>query len=327
MRYRNVRFLGGLEVQVLKVGSFGGIVGFYARKLFPSFCSKAYLTILRVNKGFEKQYINSLSNTENVPLVHINLETINRCNGTCPFCPNNVKADKRKLHRMDDITFKKVISDLKNADYHGVLSLQGNGEPFLDEEMPERICYVREELPNAHLVLFTNGTMLNESILEKIAGKLDELFINNYSEKYKLNPKIKMAKKYIESHADMFGGMRVYIEYRYKNEILSNRGGKSPNKKNDVKIYKSRCILPYMETFIFSDGSVGLCCCDVEKTFNFGNVMDNTIFEIFNCDELKSIREKMKNGRSGVPYCGYCDFESKNGRRRKWAKAIVGEKV
>ena len=125
---------------------------------------------------------------------------------------------------------------------------------------------------------------------------------------------------FVKNNQELFVGTSVTIDIRYKNEILSNRGGKSPNNKNTEKIYRSRCILPYMETFIFSDGTVGLCCCDVEKTFCFGNVNENTIFDIFNCEQLKDIRRKMKNGRDGIDYCKFCDFESKNKRRKNWVK-------
>lgn len=79
-----------------------------------------------------------------------------------------------------------------------------------------------------------------------------------------------------------------------------------------------------METYIFSDGSVGLCCCDVNKTFNFGNIREKSIFDVFNDKKIQSIREKIINGRNGLDFCKYCDFESKGGRRLKWLESEGG---
>lgn len=310
----------------VKIVCFGGIAGFYARKCFPKLCSKLYLQYLRLAmKKKNLSLVNKAMQMDEAPLVHINLETINKCNGTCSFCPNNKYVDKRKAKRMDTKTFEKVILDLEDRHYNGVLSLQGNGEPFLDKDMTDRILYAREKLPDAKLIIFTNGSLLTEDILDKIAGKLDTLYINNYCESYRLNERSKMVYDYVKKNPDKFGNMKIQIEYRYRNEVLSTRGGYSPNKCNHKKkVCKSLCILPYLETYIFSDGSVGLCCCDVRKTYNFGNVSDNTIFEIFNGARLMDIRKKMKEGRDGLEFCKFCDFESKGGRRLKWFEKSKG---
>lgn len=309
----------------LNVVCFGGILGFYARKFIPKLGSNMYLSYLRkATKKDNRNYIDKVMQMDEIPLAHINLETINKCNGDCPFCPNNKYENTRKAERMSDEVFRKLIDDLSEKNYRGVLSMQGNGEPFLDKDMPDRIIYARKKLPNAELIVFTNGTLLTEEILEKIAGKLDVLYINNYCETYKLNERSKMAYDFVKNNWKKFGDMKVQIEYRYRNEVLTTRGGYAPNKHNELKICRSLCVLPYMETYIFSDGSVGLCCCDVKKTFNFGNIQDQSIFEIFNGRKLQSIRKKILNGRDGLDFCKYCDFESKGGRRLKWLESERG---
>lgn len=47
---------------------------------------------------------------DNVDLfLRIDIETINRCNGTCPFCPVNAKAEQRPYAKMSEDLFKKNI--------------------------------------------------------------------------------------------------------------------------------------------------------------------------------------------------------------------------
>ena len=62
----------------------------------------------------------------------------------------------------------------------------------------------------------------------------------------------------------------------------------------------------------------------MNKTFNFGNIREKSIFDVFNDKKIQSIREKIINGRNGLDFCKYCDFESKGGRRLKWLESEGG---
>ena len=137
-----------------------------------------------------------MNQKEKKPLF-IHLETINRCNGTCSFCPCNKNEDKRSLKIMEKTLFHKVLDDLVEHNYEGILMLNANCEPFLDKRMPELIDEATKKLPNAQHILFSNGTLITQEILEKIAGKLDVLYINNYSEKYEFNESSKRIYDYV----------------------------------------------------------------------------------------------------------------------------------
>ena len=88
----------------------------------------------------------------------IEIEVINRCNGICPFCPVNRNTDPRKLKRMDEALFKKIIDELGEMGYSGRLALHSNNEPFLDPRIVEFTKYAREHVPKAHIYMYTNGT-------------------------------------------------------------------------------------------------------------------------------------------------------------------------
>ena len=305
----------------IQVVGFMGKFGFYARKMFPQLCSKMYLGYIRKKtERTNKEYIEYVMNQKEKKPLFIHLETINRCNGICSFCPCNKNEDKRSLKIMEKTLFHKVLDDLVEHNYEGILMLNANCEPFLDKRMPELIDEATKKLPNAQHILFSNGTLITQEILEKIAGKLDVLYINNYSEKYEFNESSKRIYDYVVNNREKFGKMKVQIEFRYANEVLTNKGGMAPNKKNTQKIYTNLCPNPYTETVIYPDGTVGLCCNDNYEITNFGNVGENSIFEVFNNDKINSVRERMRTGRNHYEFCQYCDFVSKGGRRQRWIK-------
>ena len=196
--------------------------------------------------------------------------------------------------------------------------LSGNCEPFLDDRITRFINIAYERLPKAQKLLYTNGSLLTKEKMAEIAGKLDILHINNYSKEYKLIAPIQEVYNYVKTHAASFGDMRVKIELRYANEVLSNKGGTAPNNKNYRKVYKHACLHPYMDAFIFPDGVVGLCCNDNSEVTNFGDVNDENLYDIFNGKKLQAVRVAIKDGRNGYNFCKYCDFMSIPGRRKRW---------
>lgn len=107
-----------------------------------------------------RKFVNE--NMTEVPLFHeIEIETINRCNGGCSFCPVNVQNDIRTEKLMDENLFYKIINELKEIRYAGRIALFSNNEPLLDKRIVVFSRYVRENLPNAQIHLFTNGTLLS----------------------------------------------------------------------------------------------------------------------------------------------------------------------
>lgn len=89
----------------------------------------------------------------------VEIETINRCNSTCEFCPANKDNDKRPFARLSDEDFRKIISDLKDWNYNGMISLYINNEPLIDTRILDFHKYVRQELPECRIKLFTNGNV------------------------------------------------------------------------------------------------------------------------------------------------------------------------
>lgn len=304
----------------LKIDCFGGKIGFWLRKKFPKLCGDAYLFLSRKSSnGIIKKYINKY---EYYRPVFISIETINRCNGTCPFCPCNINDESRPYKEMSDKIFNKIIDDLVEMEYDGTLMLLANNEIFLDKKILKRLRYAREMLPKCHMKIITNGKLLSLKIFDELnRDKLvDELVINNYNSSCELNP---MIKKIYDNYKNKDLDIDVVINIRYSGEVLSNRAGSSPN-KDSKKIIKDYCVLPFTDININPDGNLLICCCDAKEKTNLGNVMDNKIIDIFNNEKYTMIRDKMKMGRNSYNFCKYCDFND-IGTRKKLIKDKMKE--
>ena len=144
---------------------------------------------------------------------------------------------------MDEALFYKIIDELKSVSYDGYLNLYVNNEPFMDKRIEDWYRYAKENLPNAKMLLYTNGLLLTPERIDKVAPYIDKMIINNYSEELQLQPNIKQLYDHIKNYLE-YQDMDITIQIRYINEILSNRAGYAPNKGKSKEIHWN-CIMPY----------------------------------------------------------------------------------
>lgn len=236
---------------------------------------------------------------------HIEIETYNRCNGGCSFCPVSVKNETRPETRMDSELFYKIIDDLSSMKYDGKIALFSNNEPFLDERIIDFHKYARKKLPKARFHLFTNGTLLTMDKFLEIIEYLDELIIDNYNQELKLIPNNQKIKQYCEEHKELIG--KVTIVLRKPNEILTSRGGDAPNRNDKIVYDGTTCMLPFRQMIVRPDGKVSLCCNDPLGKYTMGDLAKQTIDEVWFGEKFKNVRKKIYLGRENVDKCKYCD--------------------
>ncbi len=251
-----------------------------------------------------KKYIETAME-RGVVLQEIEIETLNRCNGKCSFCPVNVTQPQREYAKMSEELFKKIIDDLAENDYQGKISLFSNNEPFLDERIIDFHKYARRALPKAKFNLFSNGSLLDLEKFKEIIDCLDIFTIDNYNDDLEVNEGLKEVWTYINENKSYEG--KVNFAMRLENEVLTSRGGQAPNKKK-VRYQRTQCLLPFRQMVIRPDGKVSLCCNDALGKVTLGDVSKNSIYEIWNSEEYKKVRdEMMKNGRKNITLCQRCD--------------------
>lgn len=295
----------------IKCVTYGGKIGWFLRKHFSQYTSRAYLEYQYFKrKSLFKNYINLFDEQMNAgaPILPclISIETINRCNSTCSFCPANRDSDKRPFARMDEKLFHKIIGELSELEYDGYLNLYVNNEPFMDKRIEDWYIYAHEKLPKAKMLLYTNGTLITEERFKKIIPVIDKMFINNYSETLEVHDNVKKLIDYVKNTQELWD-KDITVQIRYIKEILTNRAGEAPNNSRKIKNGKI-CIMPYTDFTIYPNGNVGLCCSDALEKTSYGNLNESSLYEIWTSDKYRKLREVIGNNRDNYGFCEGCDF-------------------
>ncbi|MBQ9235576.1 MAG: SPASM domain-containing protein [Alphaproteobacteria bacterium] len=295
----------------IKIVTYGGRWGWFLRKHFSWLTSWAYLNLqYLLRSSLYKKYIKffdeqQLKNKVCLPCL-ISIETINRCNSTCSFCPAGKGRDKRPFAKMDEKLFYKIIAELKEWGFDGYLNLYVNNEPLMDNRIEDWYKYAKQQLPNAKMLLYTNGTLLSIDRFKKIAPYIDKIIINNYAETLTLHKSIRELYDFIIANQEYWNN-DITIQIRYIKEVLTNRAGSAPNKPH--KSFNNQiCIMPWTDFTIYPSGKVGLCCSDAQEKTNLGNVAEQNIRDIWGGVIYQDIRQKIILGRRHYAFCKGCDF-------------------
>jgi len=252
-----------------------------------------------IKKAFE------IIDKSGVPLfARVEIETINRCNGGCTFCPVNKNDDPRPALKMTDELFDKIINELHELDYSGVIGLFANNEPFIDTRLEGFAKTVRELVPKARIEVYSNGTLIELERFINIIPYLDLLVIDNYNDKLQLNEPTKAIQAYLKEHPEHKS--KVSIRMRRETGMLSSRGGQAPNNKKKKALPLS-CLLPFYHFYIRPDGKVGLCCVDALAKYTLGDVSVQSLKDVWYSDDYGKIREKIREGRDTLEVCKNCD--------------------
>lgn len=277
------------------------VPGFYNKFIAPAYLHSQDVRMSPIIKN----NIDKILSMENFPIfTMVEIETLNRCNNSCSFCPVNKTLDTREYKKMDEDLFISIINQLKELNYTGMVGLYSNNEPLLDERIFDFCKIAKESLPNAYHYMYTNGILLTVEKMEKLVKYLDKLIIDNYNDKLKLIKPVQEIYDYCQKN-DKYKD-KIEIHLRKQNEVLTNRGGQAKNKAK-TKALKSSCILPYCQFVIRPDGKISLCCNDAMGKYSIGDLTKETISDIWWGNSHKEIRKKIFSGRGNLALCRDCD--------------------
>lgn len=275
------------------------------QKVMPIMGMKDYAKWRSLGEYYWK-YMQHFNASKEMPLFkYIEIETVNRCNGECSFCPVNKNMPQRNYRKMSDEMFYDIVNQLAALKFNGTIALFENNEPFIDERIVDFAKYTREKCPDAYIYLKTNGTLLSTERFKEIIQYLDFLGVDNYHGEGDRIP-------------DKFEEMAIYCKERgysdrfrfysiNKNAERSSRGGNAPN----MKIWYTTevpCALLFVQMSIRPDGKVSLCCNDALGENTLGDISKNTLVEIWKSETFCNHRKMMiKGGRYGIETCRYCN--------------------
>ena len=245
---------------------------------------------------------------ETIPnFIDIEIETFNRCNNDCAFCPANKNFDTRKPTLMDEELFYSIVEQLRAMDYRGRMSLYCNNEPLLDGRILKFIEHAKKRLPNVEHFLYTNGLLLTEEKILSLVKNLDWIVIDNYDDDFEL---IAPVKKILDADLPQNFKCKVRISLRKKNQKLFNRAGAAPNRIDEENKFspQSPCILPFTQMIVRPDGKAARCCQDTFSDFSLGDLSNQTLAEIWRGKNYQDFRKELYfNGRKNLDICKSCD--------------------
>ena len=207
----------------------------------------------------------------------VEIENHSYCNRTCWFCPN-VFMDRRSVnHLMSDALFDKIIRDLQTIDYSQTLVWSRYHEPMADESIYARVSEARRRLPNAYLVITSNGDYLNKRSLARLEDSgLDRLLLDLYLPDHKENDPAELASSLekfrrrtelvVEERAPreyVISGSPIKITMgapNFTKESMTTRGGLMELPKSKTYSRRAACFAPIHQIVIDYNGQGMLCC-------------------------------------------------------------------
>lgn len=95
----------------------------------------------------------------------LQIETTNNCQSKCVFC---LHKDFKEYGDMTDELYTKILEEAADVKSLTKLIPMGTGEPFCDTKILERVKQICETLPKVKIVIYTNGGLLTEAILDEL---------------------------------------------------------------------------------------------------------------------------------------------------------------
>ncbi|MFH1245237.1 MAG: radical SAM/SPASM domain-containing protein [Candidatus Omnitrophota bacterium] len=275
------------------------------------------------------------------------IEITNACNYNCKYCPHSNM--KRPLGIMDEALYRKIIDECLAGGIR-MINLTSFGESMLDKNLLSKIKYAKDK-GTSYLYLTTNGSLMDarraeELIdvgLDEVRVSIDAVSSSEYSQvrsEYNYNSVVKNITRLIE----------IKKEKKAVNPKITVCFIKRQDNKHQVddfvNTWKDKVDVIHIQTFhnwaagiaggvagnfvpckrlwltlnVYWDGTVGLCCADIDGKCIVGDFKTSTLEEIWNSGEFQDARKKnLKNDQDFI--CARCSLPERDSLL--WIKKVL----
>ncbi|CCG56964.1 radical SAM superfamily [Brachyspira pilosicoli WesB] len=162
-------------------------------KRFPSafrFYSKLYEKVFEI--------FNLIKYKDRYFFHAVSFEINTYCNRKCWYCPNKDNETPKEYMPLE--VFHHAVKELKELKFSGTVIYNLYGEPLFDERLEYFVEYIKDNLPNATSLLFSNGDILNIDRAKKLVDAgLDKFVITVHDENPERNLKrLKPVKEFLK---------------------------------------------------------------------------------------------------------------------------------
>ena len=238
----------------------------------------------------------------------LELSPVDMCNRSCVFCPRNDKsiAPNQRLY-MPRKLYEGMAKELEEIGYEGTVNICGYGEPMMHPEINDMIAAF-SAVCNTELV--TNGDFLNVKRIRKLheAG-CDKILVSMYDGPHQVE---KFEKMFAEAGIPREVWMlrdRWYNEDDEYGLKLTNRAGVIQIGEQPKIDTTRKCFYTHYSMTIEWNGDVYLCPQDWHRRVQTGNVLAQSLVEVWRSKNLDKFRRMLGAGRRTAFPCNTCNAD------------------
>ena len=264
---------------------------------------------IKKNLKRRSDFVDVVSFHEDIPMPSwVELSLIDVCNRKCSFCP---KVDETVAPDTFQKMTRKIIDEIHDQlleiHFNGTISLCGYGEPLLHKD----ISYIIKKLSNVSKVeVITNGDVLSSKRLQELyISDVSKVLVSMYDGPEQIVKFKEMTKKANVPEDLIILRDRWYDKYNDFGVKLTNRAGTiETGIQEEVGKYKT-CYYPTYQLLIDWNGNVYLCPQDWQRKVSMGNIMQETIFNIWTGKTLTEFRKNLISGKRCNNPCKSCNAD------------------
>jgi sulfatase maturation enzyme AslB (radical SAM superfamily) len=225
------------------------------------------------------------------------------------------------------------------------VGLFGNGEPLLDKSLEKRIAQCKE-LGLENVGFTTNASLMTEErAANLISAEPDWIVVSFDSLNKEVYESIRLRLKFdvvlngilalIQARNAHNSKTRIVLRFvqQSKNETELNdyfdfwepKLNPSLDEVSYARVHNwalgpqvdqgnSPCGFVFSRAYILRDGTMVLCCVDSNAEYDFGNVKDSSLLDLWNGPRWEMIREyHANNKRSTLNLCNACNLPELHG--------------
>tara|TARA_Y100001935_G_C17300302_1_gene508796 strand:- start:122 stop:1021 length:900 start_codon:yes stop_codon:yes gene_type:complete len=260
------------------------------------------LNLKRRSEVVDKVYIK-----DDLPLpTWIELSLIDACNRKCVFCPkSNESVAPDTFQKMSKLIIDKIHDDLNNLGFKGIISLAGYGEPLLHKD----INYIVEKLSRvADVEIITNGDPLSSKKLQELyISKASKVLVSMYDGPEQIKKFKDLTKRANVPEEIIILRDRWYDKQNDFGVKLTNRAGTIDTGDQEPTNKYTKCYYPTYQLLIDWNGDVFLCPQDWQRRVTMGNIMQESIKEIWVGKTISKFRKNLLEGKRCNKPCSDCN--------------------
>ena len=264
---------------------------------------------IRKNLKRRSEFVDILELYKEVPKpTWVELSLIDVCNRKCIFCPKSNEDIAPDTYQMMNRTIiDKIHDQLIEIEFNGTISLCGYGEPLLHKD----INYIVRKLSHvSNVEIITNGDVLNAKNLQELfLAKASKVLVSMYDGPDQIKKFEDIARQANVPKEMFILRDRWYDKYNDFGVKLTNRAGTiSEGEQEKVDVTK-KCFYPTYQFLIDWNGSIFLCPQDWHRRVSVGNMMQETIADIWTGKILTRFRKNLLSGKRCNSPCTKCNAD------------------